>query len=1402
MLNTSPPPPSAFSPLDPASLSHFLDDPDALIVDIRPHNTYVIARLPNALSLSVPSTLLKRPLFSLDRLTQMLPSNADRTRFTQWHTATRILVYDSDSSSLSEGGNLLGLLRKFRNEGFPEDRTLAWLKGGFHAVWRDHPALVDRDPPPQDDEEEDATMPLAKTMSAPAAMDAVLRTKRLPMSAFTTSSTTSLRSVHAEVSALPQANVMPATPMTPRTDPFSAVSTSSHPQTPFTLRLPSMSRMSSAASTLPGVKEGEVVDSMASAPAQIRQAFPRFAGQSSLPTLSPQFSMYSAPPRPHHNSMPHGQPMAFNPFFDTIRQNLELARGAQSHDGSGSLNSIPLKLSRSVRRRLGELPFEWLRQIARKSGKLRPVVEDTQSSDDSENDSDVPPSSTERPSSASPRSSESTSPTNSSAEDLTRALSMQFYRIELGEQRRLMGVMEHHSKESGVVMSGPSSSASRVMGKTVSASGSLTAPSPLSSVLGTATRSVTHSGVPVTGPSSASTTFSFTSLSEKQREKSKESASSKSSQTFPFSITAGVEKGAKNRYRNIWPFEHARVRLLRKSGSDDDDYMNASYVQPLGTTKRYIATQGPLAATFTDFWTLCWEQNVHVIVMLTREVESSTEKCGTYWSSGNYGPLKLTLLETNDTPERERKRRESEMSSGFFNIPSAPKPARTRRKRRRRRGGTNAATSEEEDSESVHTIKRVFELTHSGYPLASPRIVTQLQYLDWPDLNVPDDPRGLLDLMWEVEDIVDNSRKNGEKVWGEGPLRKPSDARPDKPTSPVAANWEDPENIDVIGGSEVDSRTGVAKHAVSDPPLLLHCSAGVGRTGGFIAVDAVLDGIRREMRKHRETQDVKADSSSPAESGSQSRASSRGAGQMDVDPSPSPPRHRPSSELALGETSVLTMPVSVGHNEVHVPVAGFASPPPDAMDVDEGATSTQRPSMGRKNTLKASSELVSEVKRATQLKRMSSNNSMNVPVDVPVPSHAHSSQDSVTSGDEDSGRRSMSLSTSPSTSALASLSQFGSRAGSSHPSASPISSHGGSSTSLSQVVKNAGVPLRQTSKDAANTSVQPAHSLSLPTLARNQHSSSNGSQQTTKPSAEVEGEMDLLSPKQTHTHTANPSRTASRLNTWRSEVGSSQTQSTEQDRSASESEKERLDEQNNQRSLTFDYIQPRPLHDDTSPPLLSTYDEPIRRVIEDMREQRMSLCQSLRQYVFVHRAIIEGALMIVDEEKLRKAEAARKPKAPPLPQERHGDRAQSSAQTSLGAKGPSPFSEVVPRGVTAMESPEREPVLGSPFAALKIKDKGKDKETKETKKWNPSEMTDVTMQSPLPSPGRQKRGPSPTELLKEGALGEPMLVKRPSVKRKQRASLDDVDDHGDQQLRLALALDPMVLVEQQSFPER
>ncbi len=60
---------------------------------------------------------------------------------------------------------------------------------------------------------------------------------------------------------------------------------------------------------------------------------------------------------------------------------------------------------------------------------------------------------------------------------------------------------------------------------------------------------------------------------------------------------AGLEKGSKNRYNNIWPFEHARVRIQgRPDGACD--YVNASHITSSRTNKRYIASLGPLPTTF------------------------------------------------------------------------------------------------------------------------------------------------------------------------------------------------------------------------------------------------------------------------------------------------------------------------------------------------------------------------------------------------------------------------------------------------------------------------------------------------------------------------------------------------------------------------------------------------------------------------------------------------------------------------------------------------------------------------------------------------------------------------------------------------------------------------------------
>jgi protein-tyrosine phosphatase len=91
-----------------------------------------------------------------------------------------------------------------------------------------------------------------------------------------------------------------------------------------------------------------------------------------------------------------------NPFYDNIRQNLELS--------SGIAERILLVVPRRIIKRATELPFEWLRDIVRKAG--------------------------------------ATGADGVVGGEALEDLAMQFYRIELGEQRRMNGVMNHHSNES------------------------------------------------------------------------------------------------------------------------------------------------------------------------------------------------------------------------------------------------------------------------------------------------------------------------------------------------------------------------------------------------------------------------------------------------------------------------------------------------------------------------------------------------------------------------------------------------------------------------------------------------------------------------------------------------------------------------------------------------------------------------------------------------------------------------------------------------------------------------------------------------------------------------------------------------------------------------------------------
>ncbi|KAK7050806.1 protein tyrosine phosphatase, non-receptor type 11 [Halocaridina rubra] len=116
------------------------------------------------------------------------------------------------------------------------------------------------------------------------------------------------------------------------------------------------------------------------------------------------------------------------------------------------------------------------------------------------------------------------------------------------------------------------------------------------------------------------------------------------------------ENRNKNRYKNILPFDHTRV-ILRDTdpGIPGSDYINANLItseEDVGVeAKTYIATQGCLPSNIADFWWMVWQENTRVIVMTTKEVERSKNKCCRYWpeegSSKEYGRMTLRNVSEN-----------------------------------------------------------------------------------------------------------------------------------------------------------------------------------------------------------------------------------------------------------------------------------------------------------------------------------------------------------------------------------------------------------------------------------------------------------------------------------------------------------------------------------------------------------------------------------------------------------------------------------------------------------------------------------------------------------------------------------------------------------------------------------
>ncbi|XP_028306644.1 tyrosine-protein phosphatase non-receptor type 12-like isoform X2 [Gouania willdenowi] len=175
---------------------------------------------------------------------------------------------------------------------------------------------------------------------------------------------------------------------------------------------------------------------------------------------------------------------------------------------------------------------------------------------------------------------------------------------------------------------------------------------------------------------------------------------------YPTNVGEKEENVKRNRYKDILPFDHTRVKLTLKTTNQDTDYINANFIKGIDGPEAYIATQGPLPNTVVEFWRMNWEYNVAVIVMACREFEMGRKKCERYFPLLGEEPLTF----------------------GPFKISCESEQART--------------------DYFIRTLMVQYE--------NESRRITQFHYMNWPDHDVPSSFDSILDMIGLMREYQEN----------------------------------------------------------------------------------------------------------------------------------------------------------------------------------------------------------------------------------------------------------------------------------------------------------------------------------------------------------------------------------------------------------------------------------------------------------------------------------------------------------------------------------------------------------------------------------------------------------------------------------------------------------------------
>lgn len=136
--------PTMVSPLELVDIIKSHLSRDILLLDLRVFPQYSQSRINGAINLCIPTTLLKRPSFNVQKLAETFTKEQEKIKFSNWKDAKAIVVYDSSSAQLKDATSSVNTLKKFTCEGW-QGSTLV-LRGGFAGFSKRFPDMVDKRP--------------------------------------------------------------------------------------------------------------------------------------------------------------------------------------------------------------------------------------------------------------------------------------------------------------------------------------------------------------------------------------------------------------------------------------------------------------------------------------------------------------------------------------------------------------------------------------------------------------------------------------------------------------------------------------------------------------------------------------------------------------------------------------------------------------------------------------------------------------------------------------------------------------------------------------------------------------------------------------------------------------------------------------------------------------------------------------------------------------------------------------------------------------------------------------------------------------------------------------------------------------------------------------------------------